>query len=188
MSILVAYASKCGATAGIAERIAATLRAAGQESEARQVQDAGDLSDYDAFVIGSALYYGSWMKEATAFVRRNWVFLASRPVWLFSSGPIDAETTDEEGHDLREVAVPRQLAEFRETLEPRDHRVFFGRLDRGKLGLLDRLVASLPAFPGADGDFRDWAEIDAWAAGIAHALALLPASGRDGSGVTKIRG
>jgi menaquinone-dependent protoporphyrinogen oxidase len=147
MSILVAYASKCGATAGIAERIAATLRAAGQESEARQVQDAGDLSDYDAFVIGSALYYGSWMKEATAFVRRNWVFLASRPVWLFSSGPIDAETTDEEGHDLREVAVPRQLAEFRETLEPRDHRVFFGRLDRGKLGLLDRLVASLPAFP-----------------------------------------
>jgi menaquinone-dependent protoporphyrinogen oxidase len=172
MSILVAYASKSGATAEIAERIAATLRAAGQESEARPVEGLDDLAGYDAFVIGSALYYGSWMKEATAFVRRNWVLLASRPVWLFSSGPISPETTDAEGRDLHEGAEPRQLAELREVLEPRDHRVFFGRLDRRKLGFVDRLVASLPAFPGAEGDFRDWDEIEAWAAGIAHEVAL----------------
>lgn len=167
MSILVAYASRYGATRGIAERIATKLRAAGREAEARPLKAAGDLAGYDAFVIGSAVYFGSWLKEATEFVRRNHAVLANRPVWLFSSGPIGADTTDAEGRDLREAAEPTQTAELREALEPRDHRVFFGKLDRGKLRFVDRLVASLPAFPGSEGDFRDWNEIEAWAARIA---------------------
>jgi hypothetical protein len=52
--ILVAYASKHGATQGIAERIAETLTAAGLEAEARSVQAAGELSGHEAFVIGRA--------------------------------------------------------------------------------------------------------------------------------------
>lgn len=177
MSILVAYASKHGATQQIAERIAEKLTAAGQEAEARPVKAAGDLTGYDAFVIGSAVYFGSWLKEATEFVRRNRALLANRPIWLFSSGPIGADPTDDQGRDLREVAEPRQIAEFREALKPRDHRVFFGKLDRGKLGFLDRLVASLPAFPGSEGDLLDWTDIEAWAASIARELAPAPAAG-----------
>ena len=30
-----------------------------------------DPESYDALVIGSAIYYGSWLKEATEWVRRN---------------------------------------------------------------------------------------------------------------------
>ncbi|HBY96145.1 MAG: flavodoxin domain-containing protein [Ardenticatenaceae bacterium] len=175
MSILVAYASKHGATQQIAERIAAKLRAAGQEAEAQPTKAVGNLAGYDAFVIGSAVYYGSWLKEAAEFVRRNGAVLANRPVWLFSSGPISAGTTDEQGRDLREVAEPKEIAEFRESLKPRDHRVFFGKLDRGTLGFMDRLVASLPAFPGAEGDFRDWPDIETWADSIARQLVQVPA-------------
>lgn len=171
MKILIAYASKHGATREIAERIAARLRAAGQEAEVRPVKAAGDLAGYDAFVTGSAVYYGSWLKEAAEFVWRNQTVLANRPVWLFSSGPISADTTDDQGRDLREVAEPKQIAEFREALKPQDHRVFFGKLDRGKLGFVDRLVASLPAFPGSEGDFRDWNDIEVWAERIARELA-----------------
>lgn len=69
--VLVAYASRHGATQAIAERIADVLVAAGQEAEARPVEAVGDVSAYDAFVIGSAVYFGSWMKGATAFVRQN---------------------------------------------------------------------------------------------------------------------
>lgn len=56
MSTLVAYASKHGATQGIAERIATTLKAAGHEAEARPVEAVDDLTGYDAFVVGSAVY------------------------------------------------------------------------------------------------------------------------------------
>jgi menaquinone-dependent protoporphyrinogen oxidase len=175
--VLVAYASKYGATQGIAERIAATLAAAGLAAEARPVQAVTDLAGYDAVVLGAAVYFGAWLKEATTFVRRNQAVLAARPVWLFSSGPLGAETTDAQGQDPRETAKPKELIEFMDTIQPRDHRGFFGALDRGRLGFVDRLVASLPAFPGAAGDFRDWRDIDAWAEGIAKALMPAPVAG-----------
>ena len=172
MAVLVAYASKYGATQGIAEHIAEKLRAAGHEAEARPVSAAGDISGYDAYVIGSAVYLGSWLKEATEFVRRNRAVLASRPVWLFSSGPLGTETRDAQGRDLREAAVPKEIAEFRETIAPRDHRVFFGAFDRSKVGLAHRLIAMMPAGRALlpEGDFRDWKDIDAWAESIAHDL------------------
>jgi menaquinone-dependent protoporphyrinogen oxidase len=44
MSVLVVYASKHGATRGIAGRIAAGLRTAGCRAEVRSVQDTGDLA------------------------------------------------------------------------------------------------------------------------------------------------
>jgi menaquinone-dependent protoporphyrinogen oxidase len=168
MSVLVAYASKHGATQGIAERIAAGLTAAGCQAEARPVEIAADLTGHDAFVIGSALYMFHWMKAASKFVRRNRVILASRPVWLFSSGPVGTETEDKEGRDLRAVSGPKELPELMQALNPRDHRVFFGAVDHTKLGrgLVERMSAKwLP-----EGDFRDWQEIDSWAAAIADEL------------------
>ena len=169
MSILVAYASKHGATEGIAERIAARLKAAGCQAEVQPVQAASDLTGYDAFIIGSALYMFHWMKAASKFVRHNRAVLASRPVWLFSSGPVGTETTDDEGRDLRAVSGPKELSEIVQALNSRDHRVFFGAVDHSKLGrgLVERMSAKwLP-----EGDFRDWQEIDAWAAAIADELA-----------------
>jgi menaquinone-dependent protoporphyrinogen oxidase len=88
MPVLVVYASKHGATRGIAGRIAASLRTAGCKTDVRPVKDAGDLAAYDAFVIGSAAYEAHWRKEATEFVRRNTKVLAARPVCLLSSGPL----------------------------------------------------------------------------------------------------
>jgi menaquinone-dependent protoporphyrinogen oxidase len=173
MSILVAYASKHGATGGIAERIAEKLQAAGLGAETRTVNSVDDPAEYEAFVIGSAAYLGSWRKEAAEFVRRHRDLLAKRPVWLFSSGPLGTEATDEQGRDMRVVAEPKEIAEFREAIKPRGHRVFFGALDPGTLGLPERLIRTLPAgrtlLP--EGDFRDWGEIDAWAEGIARELA-----------------
>lgn len=176
MAILVTYASKHGATQEIAERIADRLRASGAEVEMYPVKSAGDLAGYDAFVIGSAVFYGSWMKEATSFVMRNRSVLAGQPVWLFSSGPLGTDTTDAEGNDLLEVAEPKQIAELKEVVQPRDHRVFFGALRRSTLGFAERVVSALPA--GRDllpeGDFRDWADIDAWADHIAVELGYAP--------------
>jgi menaquinone-dependent protoporphyrinogen oxidase len=176
MMVLVAYASKHGATQQIAERIAATLRAAGQTAEARPVRSVDDLAAYDAVVIGSAVYFGSWLKAATAFVRRNRAALADRLVWLFSSGPLGTAATDAQGQDLRVVAEPKEIAEFRAAITPRDHRVFFGALDHRTFGFAERLLWMLPAARTLliEGDFRDWREIETWASRIADDLAHRP--------------
>jgi len=173
MRILVAYASKHGATQGIAERIAAQLSAVGIDTNAQPVSAVGDLAGYDAFVIGSAAYIGHWQKEATEFVRRNQAVLAERPTWLFSSGPLGTEPTDAQGRDQRAAAEPNEIAELREAIHPRDHRVFFGALDPRTLGFRDRAIRTLPAGRALlpEGDFRDWADIEAWAGSIAHELA-----------------
>jgi len=58
-----------------------------------------------------------------------------------------------------------------------DHRMFFGAYSRGKpVGLAERFVAHMPAARDAmpEGDFRDWAAIEAWAAGIAAELESAP--------------
>jgi menaquinone-dependent protoporphyrinogen oxidase len=169
LRVLVAYASKTGSTRGIAECIGEKLRKNGTWVDVSNVGSANDLDKYDAFVIGSALYMFHWMKEARQFVSENRSVLACRPVWIFSSGPTGTKTTDKKGRDLREVSGPKEIGELRESINPRDHHVFFGAFypDRvkGATGWFSRFV------PKEDqGDFRNWSEIEAWANNITDTL------------------
>ena len=161
MTVLVAYASKHGSTQGIAERIAEKLRQLGIQAEARPLDAIEDPGSYEALVIGSAIYYGSWLKEATAWVHRNQAILAQRPVWLFSVGPLGTEVKDAEQQ-------PKEMAEFQQAIGPRDQQIFFGALDHHKLAFAERMVVKAVRAP--EGDFRDWQAIDAWAASIAQDL------------------
>jgi menaquinone-dependent protoporphyrinogen oxidase len=178
MNVLVAYASRHGATQGIAERIATTLRTAGIDAEARPAASVRSLAGYDAFVVGSAAYMFHWEKAATAFVHRNRAVLAANPTWLFSSGPLGTEAIDAQGRDQKVAAVPKEAAELREAVNARDYQVFFGAYERErpKIGLAERFVALMPAARDAlpTGDFRDWPAIEAWAAGIAAELQKAP--------------
>jgi menaquinone-dependent protoporphyrinogen oxidase len=161
MAVLVAYASKHGSTQGIAERIAEKLRQLGKEAEAQPLETVKDPRSYEALVIGSAVYYGSWLKDATEWVHRNRAILAQRPVWLFSVGPLGTEVKDAEQQ-------PKEMAEFQQSIRPRDQRIFFGALDHNRLSFPERMV--LKAVRAPEGDFRDWEAIDAWAASIAQSL------------------
>ena len=167
--ILVVYASKHGATKGIADRIAATLIGAGHRVDLRAAHDRIDVSDYDAFVIGSAIPVDCWLRDASDFVARNIDHLTRRPVWLFSSGPLGTDTTDAAGRDLRARSVPQEVTDLAQVIHPRDHHVFFGALDPAGLSPSEKAVRRLPAARGLmpEGDFRNWAEIDAWARGSA---------------------
>lgn len=174
MTILVAYASRHGSTRAIAERIADRLRAAGLEAEARSAADVRDASAYGAFVIGSAAYMFHWLKEATSFVRRHQSVLVTRPVWLFSSGPLGTDAVDEQGRDVLVATVPKEFPELRALVRPRGDRVFFGAWDAGArpATLSEQLVLRMPAARKSlpAGDFRDWPAIDAWADSIAAEL------------------
>jgi menaquinone-dependent protoporphyrinogen oxidase len=173
MRVLVAVASRSGATAEIAERIAARLRAAGHQADAQRVADHPDVSAYEAVVVGSAVYIGRWEKAAVEFVQRNGRLLAERPTWLFSSGPLGADPLMN-GVDKLEGAVTAEVvASLTEVAKPREHRVFYGALDPRRLGVGPRLMRMLPAGRRLleEGDFRNWADIESWADRIAGELA-----------------
>jgi menaquinone-dependent protoporphyrinogen oxidase len=184
MKVLVVYATRHGATRGIAERVADTLAGRGLEVAVRAAKEAGDVSGFDAFVIGSAAYMGRWLQDATSFVKHHRDLLAERPTWLFSSGPVGTDQLDAEGRDVRTAAAPKEFAEFRDMVQPRDERVFFGAYDPSAppVGMAERfgmrVVRAMPAARDAlpAGDFRDWPEIEAWAASIGDALAVVAAT------------
>ena len=161
MRVLVAYASKHGSTEGIAHAIADRLRERGLDAEPSPVTDQPDIGDAAAVVLGSAVYVGSWRREAVEFAERNAEALAERPVWLFSSGPLGEEVEDEEEQ-------PKQLAELRGLIDPEDHHVFFGALFRSRLGFGERMMVKAVKAP--EGDYRDWDAIRGWADGIADRL------------------
>lgn len=179
MQVLVAYASRHGATRGIAERIAVTLERSDIQVAFKHVDEVAETTRFEAFVIGSSAYMGSWEKEASAFVRDHASILATRPVWLFSSGPVGTDLVDKQGHDVVEASRPKEFAEFAELIHPREEKVFFGAYDplRPDATLAEKLIVRVPAIRNAmpAGDFRDWPVIEAWAESIAHELQKVPA-------------
>ena len=177
--VLVAYSSRYSSTKGIASYIAECLRGYGNEVDVKEVDSVRNPEDYDAYVIGSAIYTFHWLKSAREFVLRNRRILIRKPVWLFSSGPLGFEAKNARGRDLRDVSGPQEIGELREAVNPRTHKVFFGALDGSKLGFSHRLMRKMPAAREGlpEGDFRDWTEIGSWAKEIAKQLGLpLPAS------------
>jgi len=161
MTVLVAYASKHGSTEGIARFIAERLAAQGIEADARPVEAAADLAGIHAVVLGSAVYAGSWRKEAVEFAELHVDELVAVPVWLFSSGPLGEQVQDDEEQ-------PRQLGDLHAKLHPRDHRMFFGALDKEKLNFGERMI--MKAVKAPEGDYRDWDDIGRWTDGIARGL------------------
>jgi menaquinone-dependent protoporphyrinogen oxidase len=159
--ILVAYASKHGATAEIADAVADELRQAGHEVDCLSAEQVEGLDVYDATVIGSAVYMKRWRPEARRLLKRHGKELASHPFWVFSSGPFGKNP------DPSWSEPPRTLKRA-EHLGVRGHVVFGGRLPLEPSNFMER--AMVRDCPPDKRDLRDWDEIRAWAAGISRAL------------------
>jgi menaquinone-dependent protoporphyrinogen oxidase len=161
MNVLVAAASRHGATQEIAEAIGRTLDAEGMRATVAAIADAGDPTAYDAVILGSAVYLGHWLDGATKYVEARGAALSGRPTWLFSSGPIGdpPRPDDAQAVDVDELVSKTQA---------NGHKVFAGKLDKGKLGFGERAV--MMAFRAAEGDYRDWDEVEAWTRSVAVEL------------------
>lgn len=163
--VLVAYATKHGGTAEIAERIGELLREAGLRTDVLPAGRVEDVASYKAIVLGSGVYISRWRGEAAKFLKANERLLAERPVWLFSSGP----TGDGDPVELTDGwRLPGALQPVADRIGARDIVIFHGILDEQKLGAIEKWMIKNVKAPL--GDFRDWDAITAWANAVAKAL------------------
>lgn len=168
MNVLVAFASKHGATAEIATAIADRLRAAGLDVDCREAGDVASLDPYDAVVLGSAVYMKRWRVGARRFLRRHARALARRPLWVFSSGPVG-----DPARDNLAWAEPGRTMHRVEDLGAHEHVVFAGRVPPPDAdGPFARRMAA--DTPPEFRDRRDWDAIHSWADAIAAELRTTP--------------
>lgn len=162
LKVLIAYGTRNGSTAEIAQVIGTVLHDAdaGLMTDVRPAAEIEDIAPYDAVVLGGALYAGRWHRDARRFTRKHRRGLTERPVWLFSSGPLDPSASE---RDLPPVQGARR-AERR--TQAREHVTFGGKLEAGAQGRVARMILE----QGRGGDFRDMDRIAEWATGIAYDL------------------
>ena len=160
-NVLVAYATKMGATREIAEAIARRLRAAGIDVSVREAAAVENLEGMDAAVIGSALYASRWRPEAVALLSRIAQRDTAAPTWLFQSGPCNHDT------DLTAVPVPKKIQQLAARLGAAPPVTFGGRIESDTaVGFLARRMAKGPL----GGDYRDFTEIARWADEVAQRI------------------
>ena len=163
--ILVAYASRAGSTAGVAEAIGVTLAESGAQVEVRPMKDVKDLAPYRAVVAGSAIRGGKWLPEAMQFMQTHQATLAQKPFAAF----LVCMTLAMPGADKYRENVADWLEPVRAQVRPVSEGLFAGALDFSKLPLtlntlLMRAAVVFGIFPR--GDHRDWNAIRAWAESI----------------------
>jgi len=159
MNILVAYASKHGSTQEVAETVASELAA--EYSTVIDVQPAADIQDideYDAVVLGGALYMGRLHADARHFLSTHRRALANRPFAVFAMGPQTSGDADiaasrrQLDRALERVPelAPVSVAIFGGVLKPSELHFPFNRMD--------------PV------DARDWDAIRDWATALPRSL------------------
>ena len=163
MRALIAYGSKRGGTAELAEMIASALETHGIQADVRPAGAAGSPEAYDAVIVAGALYMKRWHRQARRFVRRQTRVLRDRPVWLVSSGPLD--------DSARESDVPPvpQVERLMDRIGARGHATFGGRLARDAKGFPASAMAKTSA-----GDWRDVEQVQNFAATVAAHLVARP--------------
>ncbi len=145
--ILVAYDTRNGSTAEVAQAIAARLHERGCQVDVRPSRDVRDLAGIDALVVGAPIYSGRWLTGAHRVLKRAGKVSPDRrpPVAIFALGP-------------RADDGPENWVRPREQFE----RAL------GKHPSVTPVATAL--FGGADPprksprrDIRDWNVIDQWA-------------------------
>ncbi|MCE1252164.1 MAG: hypothetical protein LWX83_01310 [Anaerolineae bacterium] len=168
--ILVAYASKCGSTAEIAERVGLVLGKNAYNVTVSAVQQVKDIGPYQHVILGTALRFEKPLDEMMNFVKRFHSDLQRPEVICFSAGTYMRHDTPENRKKTYKFMQPL----LDELSKPVMLEMFGGKVDYGKLSPFWRLLVSLDKSGlMAEGDGRNWPSIDAWAKELAGKLALV---------------
>lgn len=153
--LLIAYASRYGSTAEVAQAIARALRKPGRSVDVVPAAQVVAVDGYDAVIVGSGVRFGTWLDEAHAFLRRHRDALAGRPLAFFT---LHMQAVTSDAGRAQQAAYTNAA---RAILHARDEAFFLGALRPEQLSFLDRMAVRMVGAPLQD--LRDWAAIEAWA-------------------------
>jgi len=159
MRVLVVYGSKRGGTEGLAQALGEDLAHAGFDVTVADAATRPDPAPYDAVVVGGALYAMRWTRSARRFVKQNTKVLLAKPVWMFSSGPLDDSARE------KSIEPAKQVARLMARVSARGHATFGGRLAPDAKGFPASAMAKKNA-----GDWRNWDGVRDFAQTVAGAL------------------
>ncbi len=164
-SVLVAYATNYGSTREVAEKVAEILAERGVDASVSAASDVDVLGGYSAVVVGGALYFFRWHKDARRFLSRHRKALKDVPVAVFGMGPFN-DTTEEFASARKHL--DRSLGKHT-WLSPVSVNVFGGCFDPTgpRFPHNNPAMKQMPA-----SDIRDWDAIRAWAESLPQALGL----------------
>jgi len=190
--ILIAFATKSGSTAEVAQTIGKELSQDGAQADVRPISVVRDISPYDAVIVGGPMIMG-WHREAVQFLEKNQSALSQVPVACFLTALSLTETQAKFDsipvYKDPSLAKPPQNAErlsFKEKyatvasylqpvlekapqVKPVSAAFFAGKLDCSKLDFLSRLFVQV-IIGAQPGDYRNWDAIRVWAASLRPTL------------------
>ena len=136
--------------------VATDLREEGLQVDLVPPNQVKRLDEHEAVVVGGALYASRWHRAAKRFVKRHTGELRERPVFFFSSGPLDDSATK------KDIPPVKGVQALMERVGAREHVTFGGRLSPDAKGFPASAMAKNRA-----GDWRDPAQVRAWVRSIA---------------------
>jgi menaquinone-dependent protoporphyrinogen oxidase len=161
--VLVAYATRAGSTAEVADAIGRTLCEAGIAVDVLPARDVQDLSPYRAVVLGSAVYMGRMLRDASVSVNRHEATLSQMPVASFVVCVAAKDDTAEARAEASSYLQP-----VREVIAPVAEGIFARRILPENLPLAYRWAVQ--DWGDDIGDLRDWDAIATWGAELASAF------------------
>ena len=165
--ILVAYATRSGSTAEIAQAIGKELTNAGFTADVAEFKTVSTLSGYNAVVIGGPLYMGSVDGAFGKFIGKNREQLQKIPVAAFVVG-LAPTNPDPKAVGIAMDALKKSLG----SLTPLSSILFAGKLDPAKVNFVMRKFLEMAKI--TCGDFRDWDAIATWARELPAKMELSP--------------
>lgn len=157
--VLVAYATKSGSTAPVAEMIGKSLADKGVTVDVRPIKAINTVEGYQAVIVGSGARIGKWLPEAVEFVKQNQTQLNRVPTAFFTVHllNVDDSAASQQGRQL-------YAAQARQSVAPKVEGFFAGKMEYAKLSWLERWMAQTMRAP--EQDLRDWNKIRGWAEGL----------------------
>ncbi len=161
--VLVAYSTKDGSTAEVAEAIGKALGERGLEAEVRPVGQVAGLEGYGAVVLGSPINGMRWQQPAESFVGAHAAALRGMPVALFYLSYIEFA----EGRPTWRRSIRKGMEALSAAAGAFSCRGFGGKLASPLPPAARFLFGTRKDAPA---DLRDWDAVRSWAGEIAPRL------------------
>jgi len=167
--ILIAYATKHGATSSAASKIADVLCEEGFQVDLKLARKVKNISEYDAVIVGSPIYIGQWLCGARQFLNRYQAVLAEKQVAVFVTCTYlkDDDATPERRARAKELYIDPIFEKLPE-IEPVSSGILSGEFLYKELYPVEYILMKLAKFP--EGDFRNEEKIRTWALEISALL------------------